>query len=224
MAFNKAQTSTLAKTVIVAFGIILIIGLAGPSITGLFSIGDSSGDATTAQGLLDQIALRHQSTVTALEGMLASSPESSTILVQLGHTYFDWGAELQGTPGVPVGADRPYWGFATTFYERAMKIGVDGPEVRTDLAVAYFYSGNIPEAVRWVDDALAVSPGFPTALYNAGIFHHAAGDLSTALEAFRAYVEADAEGTMGNLQVALDRITELEGLVGTGTSEETTAQ
>ena len=231
MAFNKAQTSLVTKIIFIVFGVILIVGLAGPAMTGFLGLigsptgtpmttrtgPDAAGTGATGQGVLDRIAADYQPTVDALGGQLTSDPTSASVLVGLGSTYFDWAQEIQRTEGVTPNADRPYWAFAASYYDRAVEAGFDTPEVRTDDAVARFYSGNTAGAIEMARTALGMSPGFPTALYNLGIFYESAGETRLALDSYRAYVEADPGGAAGDPQAAQARITELESALGGAT-------
>ena len=109
MALNKAQTSMGVKVILIVL-IVAFVASFIPLIGSAFSGGDSQQNAQT--GALDAIDQQFQPTIASLTGMLQSEPESYTVLVNLGNTYFDWAAQLQqasSTSTSAVGADQPIW-------------------------------------------------------------------------------------------------------------------
>jgi tetratricopeptide (TPR) repeat protein len=212
MALNKAQTSLLAKIVIGVFGVILVIGLAGPSISALLaSLG--GGDSTTGtgdEGPVEAIAAQHQPVVDSWESVLASDPTSSSAMVGLGNTYFDWAADLQQSEQVAPGLDRPYWNFAALYYDQAIGQGVDDPGVHVDAAIAEYYSGDAQSAADRAERAIEIAPDFAPAYFNGGIFYADLGRTQEALAAFGRYLEIDPDGQFGDPQYAQEQIAQLQ--------------
>ena len=214
MALNKKQTSTGAKVILIGFVVVLAVMVGAPSISSIFFAGND--DTTEGTGVLDSIAAEYQPTADRYMTLLQSDPTSATLLVGAGNHYFDWGEAIR-TSGVSPSLSFPYWALSSSYYEQAVQAGAPGPEVKTDMAVAYFYGGDVDKAIFWIETALDETPGFPTALYNSGIFYQAANRNADALTAFRdflAQVEADPTIQAGNPDEARSRITQLEQILG----------
>ena len=60
--------------------------------------------------------------------------------------------------------------FATAiqYYERALTIHPENPDVRTDMGTAYFYNGNADRAITELQTSLKYRPGHPQTLFNLG--------------------------------------------------------
>jgi cytochrome c-type biogenesis protein CcmH/NrfG len=79
-------------------------------------------------------------------------PNDFDSLVQLGNLYYD-------------GQQFPS---AIQYYERALVIHPDNPDVRTDMGTAYWYTGNAQKAVAAMETSLKYRPGHPQTLFNLG--------------------------------------------------------
>lgn len=216
MALDKSQTSLIAKIIIILFGLVLIIGLAGPSFMGL--VGLQGCTATNTGGgdsasTLDTIASRYRPVAESWEGILASDPTSATALVTLGNLHFDWANEVRQaaqTQGLPAGSDTSIVEIAISYYERALGAGASTPEVRTDLAIAYYYANQPDKAASTIEGVTAEFPDFAPAFFNGGIFYEAMGRTDDAIASFQRYLELDTEGASGNPDYAQERITALQ--------------
>ena len=71
-----------------------------------------------------------------------------------------------------------YFTAAATVYAAAWAKQSTDPGVGTDYAVAQFYSGDIPGALKQINAVLAASPDFQTGWLNKGIFISHEGQLS----------------------------------------------
>jgi tetratricopeptide (TPR) repeat protein len=92
--------------------------------------------------------LRQQ--VADLEGLLAANPNDAGLMAAMGNLYFD--------------ASR--WPEAREWYEKALEISSDDPNILTDLAVVCRNLGDFPRTIELLDRAIAVSPGHWQAWYN----------------------------------------------------------
>lgn len=215
MALDKAQTNAIAKGVIIIFGIVLIVGLAGPSVAALlgsiFNGQDGSSSAGSGATALDAINAKYEPTIRSWETLLASDPASATLLVQLGNTYFDWALEIQQSTQVAPGSDTQYWRTAAQYYAQAISAGENDPGVRVDAAISNYYAGDVNAAVSLAEGVMKSDPGFPPAWFNGGIFYESTGRTGEALYAFKKYLELDSQGSFGNPQYAQDKVAELEG-------------
>jgi cytochrome c-type biogenesis protein CcmH/NrfG len=79
-------------------------------------------------------------------------PNDFDSLVKLGNLYYD-------------GQQFPS---AIQYYERALVIHPDNPDVRTDMGTAYWYTGNAEKAVAAMETSLKYRPGHPQTLFNLG--------------------------------------------------------
>jgi cytochrome c-type biogenesis protein CcmH/NrfG len=97
-----------------------------------------------------QAALRQ--TVGPLLEAVNSNPTDFDSLVKLGDVYYD-------------GQQFPT---AIQYYERALAIHPENPDVRTDLGTAYWYTGNADKAIAEMETSLKYKPGHPQTLFNLG--------------------------------------------------------
>lgn len=79
-------------------------------------------------------------------------PNDFDSLVKLGDLYYD-------------GQQFPN---AIQYYDRALAIHPDNPDVRTDMGTAYWYTGNPEKAVAAMETSLRYRPGHPQTLFNLG--------------------------------------------------------
>ena len=79
-------------------------------------------------------------------------PNDFDALVKLGNLYYD-------------GQQFPS---AIQYYERALAIHPDNPDVRTDMGTAYWYTGNSDKALAAMETSLKYRPGHPQTLFNLG--------------------------------------------------------
>ena len=80
------------------------------------------------------------------------NPKDYDSLVKLGNVYYD-GQQFQN---------------AIQYYERAVAIHPENPDVRTDMGTAYWYTGNADKAVAAMETSLKYRPGHPQTLFNLG--------------------------------------------------------
>jgi cytochrome c-type biogenesis protein CcmH/NrfG len=79
-------------------------------------------------------------------------PNDFDSLVKLGNLFYD-------------GQQFP---IAIQYYERALNIHPENPDVRTDMGTAYFYNGNADRAISELQTSLKYRPGHAQALFNLG--------------------------------------------------------
>lgn len=194
MAINKKQASTWVKVVVV----VVVIAFAGGSILPVFfgagrSQQQPPTDSETA-ATLERAASNHIPSIIGGITALESEPESYTVLVNLGNTYYSWGAQLRDSFGAGSGQDLPMWTAAGAYYQRALSVQPGDPNVKTDLAVTYFYGGQTLKAIELVEEVFVESPDFPPAYFNAGIFYRAIGQEDDAIAVLERYLELEPEG------------------------------
>ncbi len=79
-------------------------------------------------------------------------PNDYASLVKLGNLFYD-------------GQQFP---IAIQYYERALAIHPENPDVRTDMGTAYFYNGNADRAITELRTSLKYRAGHPQTLFNLG--------------------------------------------------------
>jgi Tfp pilus assembly protein PilF len=79
-------------------------------------------------------------------------PKDFDSLVKLGNLYYD-------------GKQFPS---AIQYYERALAIHPENPDVRTDMGTAYWYTGDAEKALAAMETSLKYRPGHPQTLFNLG--------------------------------------------------------
>jgi tetratricopeptide (TPR) repeat protein len=175
---------------------------------------------------LNTINQQYQPTVAALTNQLRSEPESYTVLVTLGNTYFDWAISMQQAAqqgqNVPAGSDQPLWISAKDAYRRAVALQDDDPPVLVDYAITLHYTGETPVAIEMAERALEAEPEFAPAYFNLGVFHAAQGDNAQAFAAFERSIELDPDGQQTNRDYAVQQVEALRSQAGTTPSEPTT--
>ena len=93
-----------------------------------------------------------QQSVAPLLEAVNRNPTDYEALVKLGDLYYD-------------GQQFPN---AIQYYERAVAIHPENPDVRTDLGTAYWYTGNADKAIVEMETSLKYKPGHPQTLFNLG--------------------------------------------------------
>ncbi len=225
MAINKKQTSVWMKVVLITVAVVFIASFVLPAFLGW---GQSNQQpATTETGAtLERIAADHAPMIASNTIALENDPANFGILVNLGNTYYDWGLQIMNALGPGSGHDLPMWVSATVFYERALAVQGDDPNVRTDMAIAYFYSGNVLRAIEVIEGVYADSPDFAPAYYNGAIFYRATGRTADAVRVLERYLELEPEGP--SAPAARDMLAEMAAAPAAppaeGGSEETTTQ
>ncbi len=194
MAINKKQASTWVKIVVV----VVVIAFAGGSILPvLFGAGRSQQQPAAGSEVaetLERVASNHIPSIVGGIAVLESEPESYTVMVNLGNTYYSWAAQLRDAFGPGSGHDVPMWIAAGAHYERALSLEPGDPNVKTDLAVTYFYSGQVLRAIELAEEVFIESPEFAPAYFNAGIFYRAAERQDDAIAVLERYLELEPEG------------------------------
>ncbi len=109
----------------------------------------STGSAASAS----QAVPLDQERVKALMAVAQQNPDDAQPRVQLGNMYFDAEQYPQ----------------AITWYEQAMGLKKDDPNVSTDLGVAYYYTNQPDRAIAQFDHSLSLDPKHTKTLLNMGI-------------------------------------------------------
>lgn len=104
------------------------------------------------------------------------NPNDFDSLVKLGNVYYD-GQQYQS---------------AIQYYEKALAIHPENPDVRTDMATAYWYTGNADKAIAEMETSLKYRDGHPQSLFNLGwVRWQGKGDAKGAVEAWEKLLKAN---------------------------------
>jgi len=122
-----------------------VAGSASPSTT------STAGGAPNTTVSLQSDLLGHAASV--LLDNLKSNPNDFETLVKLGNIYYD---------------NQQYQN-ATQYYERALKIHPENPDVRTDLGTCYWDLGAADKALAEFNRTLTYRPDYAQTLFNIGI-------------------------------------------------------
>jgi cytochrome c-type biogenesis protein CcmH/NrfG len=105
-------------------------------------------------------------------------PNDYNALVKLGNVYYD-------------GKQFPS---AIAYYERALAIHPENPDVRTDMGTAYWYNGNADKAIEAMQASLKYRPGHPQTLFNLGwVRWQGKADPKGAIEAWQELLKANPD-------------------------------
>jgi cytochrome c-type biogenesis protein CcmH/NrfG len=109
---------------------------------------------------------------------VSKNPNDFDSLVKLGNLFYDG----QQYPG------------AIQYYERALAIHPDNPDVRTDMGTAYWYTGNADKAIEAMNGSLKYRPGHPQTLFNLGwVRWQGKQDPKGAIEAWQQLLKANPD-------------------------------
>ncbi|MGI4789040.1 MAG: tetratricopeptide repeat protein [Janthinobacterium lividum] len=121
-------------------------------------------------------ALGAGSTYLALRPALAQASISRTISAQT--------ARVQGDQD----EDQGQWAQAITSYQQAIAEGIDNPDIRTDLGVAYFKSSQPQKALEQYVIAQRQNPNHENSLFNEASAYAVLGDSSQAINIWHTYL------------------------------------
>ena len=132
----------------------LFRGSAGPGVqAAATSASSQQGQGAPHQQLPDaeKQAMLTQAAAPLIDAV-NKDPNDYDSLVKLGNLFYDG----------------QQFATAIQYYERALNIHPENPDVRTDMGTAYFYNGNSDRAITELQTSLKYRPGHPQTLFNLG--------------------------------------------------------
>ena len=109
---------------------------------------------------------------------VSKNPDDYDSLVKLGNVFYD-GQQYQN---------------AIQYYEKALVIHPENPDVRTDMGTAYWYTGNADKAIAAMETSLKYRPGHPQTLFNLGwVRWQGKADPKGAVEAWEKLLKANPD-------------------------------
>lgn len=153
----------------------LFRGSASPAAPGAASTsGEPASPAPHQQPSPEAQAAMAQAAAPLLDAV-SKDPNDYDSLVKLGNLYYD-------------GQQFPA---AIQYYERASALHPENSDVRTDMATAYWYTGNADKAVSEMQTSLKYQPGHPQTLFNLGwVRWQGKADPKGAIEAWQELLQA----------------------------------
>lgn len=153
----------------------LFRGSASPVVSGV-SVPSQSTVPTQQQAAESQAAVA-QAAAPLLEAV-KNNPNDYDSLVKLGNVFYD-GQQFAS---------------AIEYYNRALAIRPENPDVRTDMGTAYWYTGNADKALEAMQVSLKYRPGHPQTLFNMGwVKWQGKADAKGAVEAWEQLLKANPD-------------------------------
>jgi tetratricopeptide (TPR) repeat protein len=90
--------------------------------------------------------------------------------------------------------DQGQWPQAIASYQKAIAGGIDNPDIRTDLGVAYFKSSQPQKALEQYVNAQSQDPNHENSLFNEASAYAVLGDSSRAISIWHAYIQKFPSG------------------------------
>lgn len=140
------------------------------------AIGTGSQQMSNGEPTPDQMRLMADRQAKPLLEQLKGNSENPELLANIGNVYYD----AQQFPT------------AIEYYQRVLKIQPTNTGVRTDLATAMWYTGNIDNAIEEFNKSLSYEPTKPNTLFNLGIVKwQGKMDVQGALAAWQKLLDAN---------------------------------
>ena len=209
MAFDKNNTSTFQKVVIVLFAVILVLSMCLPffsscSMTsGSSSTSDDASSAstssTTASTTAD-IQASYASLLASLKEKVAADASNTTAIVSLGNNYMDLGMALLSASDVAEneGAAAEALNEAISYYDLyLLAVPADDSNVNpvtVDRIVCLYYAGEEETAIAELEAFTEAEPDYLMGWYNLGAFYYMQADYENAKAAYNKVIELDPEG------------------------------
>ncbi len=153
----------------VALGYLFRGSASPPAQAATAAVSQQDASVKPGQSAEAQAALAQAQAAAPLLDAVNKNPGDFDSLVKLGDIYYD----AQQYPN------------AIQYYERALTVHPENPDVRTDMGTAYWYAGNADRAIAEMQTALKYRPGHPQSLFNLGwVRWQGKGDAKGAVESW----------------------------------------
>lgn len=184
LSTNPAGWTGTQAYLLAAFCLLLGVGLgylfrgsASPAAPETASAATQQGSGSQQQPTAAAQAAMTQAAAPLLEAV-KKDPNDYDSLVKLGDVLYDG----------------QQFGSAIGYYERALVIHPENPDVRTDMGTAYWYTGNADKALEAMQISLKYRPGHPQTLFNIGwVRWQGKGDPKGAIEAWQQLLKANPD-------------------------------
>ncbi len=119
----------------------------------------SGGISALPKEFLDQLPVQQQQVLAYLY-RLEVNPKDAETQRAIADTYYEMATQ-----------NVTFWPYAIHHYEALLKLTPSDPDVRTDLATAYYRAGRVENAIQEAATALREDPEHVNANFNLGIFY-----------------------------------------------------
>jgi len=154
----------------------LFRGSASPAAQAAMPAAITQQDSSLPRGQQADVQAALAQAAAPLLEAINKDPNDFTSLTKLGDIYYD-GQQYQT---------------AIQYYERALAIHPDNPDVRTDMGTAYWYTGNADKAIAEMETSLKYRAGHPQSLFNLGwVRWQGKGDAKGAVDAWEKLLKAN---------------------------------
>jgi cytochrome c-type biogenesis protein CcmH/NrfG len=181
---SKAEWTSTQAYVFAAFCLVLGVAL-GYLFRGSASPAAKAGTPAAVQ----QASTQKQASTAEMQAALAQAAAPLLDAVNKNPNDFDSLTQLGN-----LNYDAQQYPSAIQYYERALAIHPENPDVRTDMGTAYWYSGNADKAVAAMETSLKYRPGHPQTLFNLGwIKWQGKSDPKGAIEAWESLLKTNPD-------------------------------
>lgn len=185
MLLQKKQASLIVKVVAILIAVAFVLTLVAVW-------GAPSYKEEGSSKLDPQREDYYQQSTARLEQDLRQNPSDLNKLIEAGNLYFDWGEELRRADDSKNSVQRLQQ--AVYYYQQALGIEPKNGDVRTDMAIACFYSGNTDKAITEANQVTAENPNHAKAYYNLGIFYRSKNQKDETVRVWEKYLELESQG------------------------------
>lgn len=218
MAFDKNNTSTGMKVVIIIFAVVLVASLCLPFFSGCSSSSspapsDGSADSGSTSATVSSdntvaaIQAKYSTMLSSLENRLKDDPTNTTYMVSLANNYMDCATEMNSADDAASNEDAvaAMYQKAVDQYDEYLAAAASDENVLTssvssatvDRAICLFYAGDQDQAVADLEEFLDATPDYAMGWYNLGAFYEQLGETDKAKDAYNAAIENDPEDETG---------------------------
>ncbi|HLV87747.1 MAG TPA: tetratricopeptide repeat protein [Candidatus Sulfotelmatobacter sp.] len=153
----------------------LFRGSASPTVS---ASANQQGPVSSVQPAAQDVQAALVQATAPLIDAVNKNPNDYDSLVKLGNVFYD---AQQYQSSIP-------------YYERALAIHPESPDVRTDMGTAYWYAGNADKAIEAMQTSLKYRPGHPQTLFNMGwILWQGKSDPKGAVAAWQQLLKANPD-------------------------------
>jgi tetratricopeptide (TPR) repeat protein len=169
---------------ILAIAIAVFAGVLALAVYTTSLSGNDNGTAVPTE-FRDQLTEPYRNLLDGLVALQKNGTDADA-LAQVGNAYYG----LRDQTGNVQFAQK-----AISYYDRYLKLKPEDTEVRTDMAVMYFYSGGTDRAIQEATAVLEVESDHVNANYNLGIFYwRGRADYKAAALQFKKVIEITKDG------------------------------
>ena len=182
--FQRYKTPlTILAISLAVFAGVLALSLYTSRITSSNNNGGSASVPTEFRDLLSADERNLLDGLTALQ----SDPNDLDAIKQVGNAYYQIHSQTGGAAYAQKGID---------YYSEYLDSRPDDADVRTDMAVLYFYIGETDRAIQEASQVIESNPGHPQSNFNLGVFYwRGRSDYEAAARQFMAVIDLLADSS-----------------------------